>query len=35
MFSQRNNPYCELLELCSTKVEKNFNILLLFKNIFT
>ena len=22
MFSQRNNPYCDLLKICSTKIHK-------------
>ncbi len=24
MFSQRNNPYCELLQNCITNIEKHF-----------
>lgn len=26
MFSQRNNPCCELISNCETKVQKNINI---------
>ncbi len=31
MFSQRNNPYCELISNCESKIQKNINICNLYK----